>query len=108
MNSQMSSFCTSKRLHHGFLTSATMWQHLSSHRRHLGHTRKNSRAMPNTTYGTTPTFGDYVVTRGDHYGSTRTSRKVLDCGLYCPTIFRDAHHFVSTCERCQKAGMVMN
>ncbi|RDY09178.1 Tf2-11, partial [Mucuna pruriens] len=45
---------------------------------------------------------------GGHYGSTRTARKVLDCGLYWPTIFRDAHHFVSTCERCQKAGMAMN
>ncbi|RDX73601.1 Retrovirus-related Pol polyprotein from transposon opus, partial [Mucuna pruriens] len=37
---------------------------------------------------------------GGHYGSTRTARKVLDCGLYWPTIFRDAYHFVSTCERC--------
>ncbi|RDY11478.1 Retrovirus-related Pol polyprotein, partial [Mucuna pruriens] len=46
--------------------------------------------------------------RGGHYGSTQTARKVLDCGLYWPTIFRDAHHFVSTCKRCQKAGMAMN
>ncbi|RDY02854.1 Retrovirus-related Pol polyprotein, partial [Mucuna pruriens] len=45
---------------------------------------------------------------GGHYGSTRTARKVLDCGLYWPTIFRDAHHFVSTCEKCQKAGVAMN
>ncbi|RDY00100.1 Retrovirus-related Pol polyprotein from transposon 17.6, partial [Mucuna pruriens] len=27
---------------------------------------------------------------GGHYGSTRTARKLLDCGLYWPTIFRDA------------------
>ncbi|RDX74717.1 hypothetical protein CR513_45491, partial [Mucuna pruriens] len=46
--------------------------------------------------------------RGSHYGSTRTARKVLDCGLYWPSIFRDAHQFVSTCKRCQKAGMTMN
>ncbi|RDX99533.1 Retrovirus-related Pol polyprotein from transposon 17.6, partial [Mucuna pruriens] len=45
---------------------------------------------------------------GGHYGSTQTARKVLDFGLYWPTIFRDAHHFVSTCKRCQKAGMAMN
>ncbi|RDY02630.1 Retrovirus-related Pol polyprotein from transposon 17.6, partial [Mucuna pruriens] len=45
---------------------------------------------------------------GGHYGSTRTTRKVLDCGLYWPTIFRDAHKFVSTCEKCQKAGLAMN
>ncbi|RDX72688.1 hypothetical protein CR513_47783, partial [Mucuna pruriens] len=46
--------------------------------------------------------------RGGYYGSTQTARKVLDCGLYWPTIFRDANHFVSTCKRCQKAGMAMN
>ncbi|RDX71301.1 Retrovirus-related Pol polyprotein from transposon 17.6, partial [Mucuna pruriens] len=45
---------------------------------------------------------------GGHYGSTRTARKVLDCGLYWTIIFRDAHHFISTCERCQKAGMALN
>ncbi|RDY02636.1 Gag-Pol polyprotein, partial [Mucuna pruriens] len=45
---------------------------------------------------------------GGHYGSTRTARKVLDCGLYWPTIFRDAYQFVSTCRKCQKAGMAMN
>ncbi|RDY13792.1 Retrovirus-related Pol polyprotein from transposon 17.6, partial [Mucuna pruriens] len=50
----------------------------------------------------------HLASRGGHYGSTRTARKVLDCGLYWPTIFRDAHHFVSTCERCQKAGMALN
>ncbi|RDY00246.1 putative mitochondrial protein, partial [Mucuna pruriens] len=43
-----------------------------------------------------------------HYGSTRTTRKVLDCGLYWPTIFRDAYQFVSTCDKCQKARMAMN
>ncbi|RDX94157.1 hypothetical protein CR513_23492, partial [Mucuna pruriens] len=46
--------------------------------------------------------------RGGHYGSTWTARKVLDCGLYWPTIFRDTHHFVATCKRCQKAGMTRN
>ncbi|RDX70765.1 putative mitochondrial protein, partial [Mucuna pruriens] len=45
---------------------------------------------------------------GGHSGSTQTARKVLDCGLYWPTNFRDVHHFVSTCERCQKAIMAMN
>ncbi|RDX97062.1 Retrovirus-related Pol polyprotein, partial [Mucuna pruriens] len=46
--------------------------------------------------------------RGGHYESSRTARKVLDCGLYWPSIFRDAHQFVSTCEKCQKAGMALN
>ncbi|RDX66346.1 Retrovirus-related Pol polyprotein from transposon 17.6, partial [Mucuna pruriens] len=59
-----------------------------------------------------PTFGGCVFFHsapGDgHYGSTQTARKVLDCVLYWPSIFRDAHQFLSTCERCQKAGMAMN
>ncbi|RDX80920.1 putative mitochondrial protein, partial [Mucuna pruriens] len=45
---------------------------------------------------------------GGHYGSTWTARKVLDCRFYWPTIFRDAYQFVSTCEKCQKAGMAIS
>ncbi|RDX78701.1 Retrovirus-related Pol polyprotein, partial [Mucuna pruriens] len=44
---------------------------------------------------------------GEYYGSTRTAKKVLDCGLYWPTIFRYAYQFVSTCDKCQKAGMTI-
>ncbi|RDX87923.1 hypothetical protein CR513_30535, partial [Mucuna pruriens] len=44
---------------------------------------------------------------GEHYGSTRTARKVLDCGLYWLTIFRDSYQFVSTSNKCQKAGMAI-
>ncbi|RDY11027.1 Retrovirus-related Pol polyprotein from transposon 17.6, partial [Mucuna pruriens] len=36
---------------------------------------------------------------GDHYGSTWTARKVLDCGFYWSTIFRDAYQFVSACKQ---------
>ncbi|RDX65938.1 putative mitochondrial protein, partial [Mucuna pruriens] len=64
------------------------------------------RCIPNVEINSVLQFC-HLAPAGDHYGSTRTARKVLDCGLYWPTIFRDAHHFVSTCERCQKAGMVM-
>ncbi|RDY03444.1 putative mitochondrial protein, partial [Mucuna pruriens] len=45
---------------------------------------------------------------GGHYGSTQMTQKVLVCGFYWPTIFRDAYHFVSTCEKCQKAGMAIS
>ncbi|RDY02070.1 hypothetical protein CR513_14507, partial [Mucuna pruriens] len=37
---------------------------------------------------------------GGHNGSTQIARKVLDCGFYWSTIFRDTHQFVSTCEQC--------
>ena len=41
---------------------------------------------------------------GGHLGIQRTARKVLDCGFYWPTIFRDAWKTCSTCEQCQRAG----
>jgi len=41
---------------------------------------------------------------GGHLGIQRTARKVLDCGFYWPTIFKDAWRICSTCEPCQRAG----
>ena len=41
---------------------------------------------------------------GGHLGTQRTARKVLDCGFYWPTIFKDAWRICSTCEECQRAG----
>ncbi|RDX90719.1 Gypsy retrotransposon integrase-like protein 1, partial [Mucuna pruriens] len=45
---------------------------------------------------------------GGHYGSTRTTKKVLDYGFYWPTIFRDAYQFVPTYKKCQKIGMAIS
>ncbi|RDX99572.1 putative mitochondrial protein, partial [Mucuna pruriens] len=45
---------------------------------------------------------------GGHYGSTRTTQKVLDCRFYWLIIFGDAHQFVSTCEQCQRARMTIS
>ncbi|RDX62170.1 putative mitochondrial protein, partial [Mucuna pruriens] len=70
--------------------------------------------MPNSTYGMILTYGDFAVTksfstpRDGHYGSTKTTKKVLDCGFYWPTIFRDAYQLVSTYEKCQKVGMAIS
>ncbi|RDY06041.1 Retrovirus-related Pol polyprotein, partial [Mucuna pruriens] len=80
--------------------------------------KENSKVMPNTTFGMILTYGDFAVIkcipkadinsvlqlchaapRGKHYGSTRTARKVLDCSLYWPIIFRDAYQFVSTYDK---------
>ena len=44
---------------------------------------------------------------GGHLGPQRTARKVLDCGLYWPTIFKDAWRTCNTCEQCQRAGGVI-
>ncbi|RDX66586.1 hypothetical protein CR513_54627, partial [Mucuna pruriens] len=69
--------------------------------------------MSNIKCGMIPTFGDSAVIKlftapggdhsapgGGHYGSTHTARKVLDCGLYWPTIFKDAYQFISTYDKC--------
>ena len=41
---------------------------------------------------------------GGHFGSQRTTAKVLQSGFYWPSLFKDAHHFVSTCDKCQRRG----
>ncbi|RDY08589.1 putative mitochondrial protein, partial [Mucuna pruriens] len=50
----------------------------------------------------------HATTGGGHHGSTRTTWKVLDCGFYWPTIFRDAHQFVLACEQCQRVGTTIS
>ena len=41
---------------------------------------------------------------GGHFGGQRTAAKVLQSGFYWSTLFKDAHHFVSTCDKCQRMG----
>ncbi|XP_048496403.2 uncharacterized protein LOC125495663 [Beta vulgaris subsp. vulgaris] len=43
---------------------------------------------------------------GGHFGPQRTAHKVLECGLYWPTLYKDAYVFCKSCERCQKTGNV--
>ena len=37
-----------------------------------------------------------------HFGFAKTATKVLQCGFYWPTLFKDAYTFVTTCDRCQR------
>ncbi|XP_073153374.1 uncharacterized protein [Henckelia pumila] len=41
---------------------------------------------------------------GGHFGAKRTARKILDCGFFWPSIFRDAYMFCKSCAQCQKTG----
>jgi len=41
---------------------------------------------------------------GGHFGPKRTASKVLECGLFWPTLFRDSYMFCKSCENCQKTG----
>ncbi|KAI3781373.1 hypothetical protein L2E82_11386 [Cichorium intybus] len=43
---------------------------------------------------------------GGHFGPQRTTRKVLECGFYWPSIFKDAYLHCKNCERCQRTGAV--
>ncbi|CAN6695147.1 unnamed protein product [Malus baccata var. baccata] len=43
---------------------------------------------------------------GGHFGTQRTTLKVLQCGFYWPSIFKDAKTFCLTCDKCQRMGGV--
>ena len=43
---------------------------------------------------------------GGHFGGQRTPAKVLQSGFYWPSLFKDAHQFVSTCDKCQRTGSI--
>ncbi|GJS43016.1 reverse transcriptase domain-containing protein [Tanacetum coccineum] len=41
---------------------------------------------------------------GSHHSANLTARKVFDTGFFWPTIYRDAHTLIKSCDRCQKQG----
>lgn len=43
---------------------------------------------------------------GGHFSSKKTVSKILQCGFYWATIFKDTHAYCSSCERCQKLGSI--
>ncbi|GJZ81557.1 reverse transcriptase domain-containing protein [Tanacetum coccineum] len=43
---------------------------------------------------------------GGHYGANYTAKKVFDSGFYWPTIYKDAHDFVTQCDICQRQGKI--
>ncbi|CAM8954496.1 unnamed protein product [Rhodiola kirilowii] len=43
---------------------------------------------------------------GGHGGSSKTAAKVLQSGLYWPSIFKDAYNFVKACDKCQRSGNI--
>ncbi|CAN6583772.1 unnamed protein product [Malus baccata var. baccata] len=44
---------------------------------------------------------------GGHFGTQRIARKVLECGFYWPTIFKDARTVCIACDRCQRTGNIV-
>ncbi|CAN6687783.1 unnamed protein product [Malus baccata var. baccata] len=43
---------------------------------------------------------------GGHFGTQKTALKVLQCGFYWPSIFKDARTFCLTCDKCQIMGNI--
>ncbi|CAN6576219.1 unnamed protein product [Malus baccata var. baccata] len=43
---------------------------------------------------------------GGHFGTQITALKVLECGFYWPTLFKDARTYCLTCDRCQRTGNI--
>lgn len=39
---------------------------------------------------------------GGHFSAKKTNAKILQCGFYWPTLFKDTYEFCKACDRCQK------
>lgn len=43
---------------------------------------------------------------GGHFNGEQTATKVLQCGFFWPTAFKDCHNFVKSCDKCQRTGSI--
>ena len=43
---------------------------------------------------------------GGHFGPQKTAEKVLQCGFYWSSLFKDSFEFCKTCDRCQMLGRI--
>ncbi|GJR85897.1 reverse transcriptase domain-containing protein [Tanacetum coccineum] len=43
---------------------------------------------------------------GGHHGANLTAKKVFDAGFFWPTIYRDAHTMIKSCDTCQHQGKI--
>ena len=48
----------------------------------------------------------HALSWGRHFGGQRTTAKILQSGFYWPSLFKDAHQFVSACDKCQRMGSI--
>ncbi|XP_024046520.1 uncharacterized protein LOC112100886 [Citrus clementina] len=47
-----------------------------------------------------------LIPCGGHFSSRKTTAKILQCGFYWPTMFKDTYEFCKSCEKCQKLGSI--
>ncbi|GJR01158.1 reverse transcriptase domain-containing protein [Tanacetum coccineum] len=43
---------------------------------------------------------------GGHHSANLTARNVFDAGFFWPTIYRDAHTMIKSCDTCQRQGKI--
>ncbi|GJX03769.1 reverse transcriptase domain-containing protein [Tanacetum coccineum] len=43
---------------------------------------------------------------GGHHSANLIARKVFDAGFFCPTIYRDTHIMIKSCDTCQRQGKI--
>nr|GEZ94768.1 reverse transcriptase domain-containing protein [Tanacetum cinerariifolium]GFA47165.1 reverse transcriptase domain-containing protein [Tanacetum cinerariifolium] len=43
---------------------------------------------------------------GGHHGANLTAKNVFDAGFFWPTIYRDAHAMIKSCDTCQRQGKI--
>ncbi|RDX82594.1 hypothetical protein CR513_36596, partial [Mucuna pruriens] len=105
----------STRPHHGLRTSTILLPHLSFHQRHLDYTKRDLKVMPSITYGIILPFEDSVMIKL-YAGASRMPRSIQSSYFVMQHLevvimdqlgwpIKDAYLFVSTYEKCQKAGM---
>ena len=66
--------------------------------RFLGYVSLTMRLEMSFLFVTTKHVGDILV--------KKTAAKVLQCGLYSPTLFKDAHLYCKSYPRCQQLGEI--
>jgi hypothetical protein len=65
------------------------------------------RCIPNNEVSSVIKFCHFEACKG-HFSSNKTTAKILQCGFYRPTMFKDTHAFYKTCENCQKVDIGQN
>ncbi|CAN6721027.1 unnamed protein product [Malus baccata var. baccata] len=63
------------------------------------------RCVPNSEFNSILAFC-HSYACGGHFGTQRTSFKVLESGFYWPTLFKLTRTFCVTCDRCQRTGTI--
>nr|GEU41918.1 reverse transcriptase domain-containing protein [Tanacetum cinerariifolium] len=59
-----------------------------------------------TTVKGVRSFLGHAGPTGGHHSSNLTAKKVFDASFFWPTIYRDAHDMIKSCDTCQRQGKI--